>query len=122
MKQHLRRNAIYLIYLLIFHLLVYILFTCSYFIYLFVFFYLFIFYLPVYLFPSQHSVVKIVREKYMKTTAFHDKDELQQFLSELYVYLVDEMHVVLHKVRSTWCTSYSYSAISVNLLMLTFVN
>jgi len=120
MKQHLRRNAIYLIYLLIFHLLVYILFTCSYFIYLFVFFYLFIFYLPVYilftylyfiylfifylpvyLFPSQHSVVKIVREKYMKTTAFHDKDELQQFLSELYVYLVDEMHVVLHKVRST---------------------
>ncbi|XP_063791124.1 cilia- and flagella-associated protein 70 isoform X2 [Pseudophryne corroboree] len=45
----------------------------------------------------KHAVVKIVREKYMKTTAFEDHDELQAFLSELYVYLVDQMHVSLNK-------------------------
>ncbi|XP_039248406.2 cilia- and flagella-associated protein 70-like [Styela clava] len=46
----------------------------------------------------KHSIVKIVREKYMKTTAFTDKGELQEFLSELYVYLIDEMHESLEKV------------------------
>ncbi|CAG5132206.1 unnamed protein product [Candidula unifasciata] len=46
----------------------------------------------------KHSVVKIVREKYLRTTNFEDKGELQTFLSELYVYLVDQMHVSLSKV------------------------
>ncbi|XP_064600847.1 cilia- and flagella-associated protein 70-like [Liolophura sinensis] len=46
----------------------------------------------------KHSVVKIVREKYLKTTNFEDRDQLQTFLSELYVYLVDQMHVALGKV------------------------
>ncbi|BFZ07632.1 hypothetical protein BsWGS_10671 [Bradybaena similaris] len=46
----------------------------------------------------KHSVVKIVREKYLRTTNFDDKVELQTFLSELYVYLVDQMHVSLSKV------------------------
>ncbi|XP_068099603.1 cilia- and flagella-associated protein 70 isoform X2 [Hyperolius riggenbachi] len=45
----------------------------------------------------KHAVVKIVREKYMKTTAFEDRDQLQAFLSELYVYLVDQMHLALNK-------------------------
>ncbi|XP_040296096.1 cilia- and flagella-associated protein 70 isoform X2 [Bufo bufo] len=45
----------------------------------------------------KHSVVKIVREKYLKTTAFEDHDQLQAFLSELYVYLVDQMHSALNK-------------------------
>ncbi|KAM3917603.1 cilia- and flagella-associated protein 70 isoform 2-T3 [Leptodactylus fuscus] len=45
----------------------------------------------------KHSVVKIVREKYLKTTAFEDRDQLQAFLSELYIYLVDQMHIALNK-------------------------
>uniref|UniRef100_A0A8C5JQS2 WD repeat domain 90 n=1 Tax=Junco hyemalis TaxID=40217 RepID=A0A8C5JQS2_JUNHY len=46
----------------------------------------------------KYSVVKIVREKYLKTTAFETKEQLQAFLSELYVYLVDHMHMALNKV------------------------
>ncbi|KAM4697702.1 cilia- and flagella-associated protein 70 [Rhinophrynus dorsalis] len=45
----------------------------------------------------KHAVVKIVREKYLKTTAFEDPEQLQTFLSELYIYLVDQMHVALNK-------------------------
>nr|XP_028562025.1 cilia- and flagella-associated protein 70 isoform X1 [Podarcis muralis]XP_028562026.1 cilia- and flagella-associated protein 70 isoform X1 [Podarcis muralis]XP_028562027.1 cilia- and flagella-associated protein 70 isoform X1 [Podarcis muralis] len=48
----------------------------------------------------KHAVVKIVREKYLKTTAFDNLDQLQAFLSELYVYLVDQMHVALNQVLS----------------------
>ena len=57
----------------------------------------------------QHAVVKIVREKYLKTTAFESQEELQTFISELYVFLVDQMHVALNQVgvyssdsRSPW--------------------
>lgn len=46
----------------------------------------------------KHSVVKIVREKYLRTTAFQDKNKMEEFLEELYVYLIDEMHKCLHKV------------------------
>lgn len=46
----------------------------------------------------QHAVVKIVREKYLKTTAFESQEELQTFISELYVFLVDQMHVALNQV------------------------
>lgn len=46
----------------------------------------------------QHAVVKIVREKYLKTTAFESQEELQTFISELYVFLVDQMHVALSQV------------------------
>ncbi|OBS76095.1 hypothetical protein A6R68_17458, partial [Neotoma lepida] len=45
----------------------------------------------------KHAVVKIVREKYLKTTAFESQEELQTFISELYVFLVDEMHVALNQ-------------------------
>ncbi|XP_070616887.1 cilia- and flagella-associated protein 70 isoform X3 [Erythrolamprus reginae] len=48
----------------------------------------------------KHAVVKIVREKYLKTTAFETLDQLQAFLSELYVYLTDQMHVALNQVLS----------------------
>ncbi|XP_062999055.1 cilia- and flagella-associated protein 70 [Elgaria multicarinata webbii] len=48
----------------------------------------------------KHAVVKIVREKYLKTSAFNNLDQLQAFLSELYVYLVDQMHVALNQVLS----------------------
>ncbi|XP_053813530.1 cilia- and flagella-associated protein 70 isoform X3 [Vidua chalybeata] len=53
----------------------------------------------------KYSVVKIVREKYLKTTAFETKEELQAFLSELYVYLVDHMHIALNKLLSGEDTS-----------------
>ncbi|NXE16308.1 CFA70 protein, partial [Lophotis ruficrista] len=48
----------------------------------------------------KYAVVKIVREKYLKTTAFETQEELQAFLSELYVYLVDQMHVALNQLLS----------------------
>ena len=41
------------------------------------------------------SVVKLVREKFLRTTPVTDKDELHSFLSQLYVYLTDEMHCTL---------------------------
>ncbi|KAJ6659715.1 hypothetical protein lerEdw1_018430 [Lerista edwardsae] len=53
---------------------------------------------PAALCSLQHTVVKIVREKYLKTSAFDNLDQLQAFLSELYVYLVDQMHVALNQV------------------------
>uniref|UniRef100_H0YZR7 Cilia and flagella associated protein 70 n=1 Tax=Taeniopygia guttata TaxID=59729 RepID=H0YZR7_TAEGU len=53
----------------------------------------------------KYSVVKIVREKYLKTTAFETKEQLQAFLSELYVYLVDHMHIALNKVGGNWDVS-----------------
>ncbi|NXC58534.1 CFA70 protein, partial [Aleadryas rufinucha] len=46
------------------------------------------------------SVVKIVREKYLKTTAFETQKKLQEFLSELYMCLVDNMHIALNKLLS----------------------
>ena len=36
----------------------------------------------------------------MKTTTFTSNDELQHFLTELYVFLIDEMHANLQKVSS----------------------
>ena len=48
----------------------------------------------------KHSIVKIVREKFMKTSVFSSPEDLQQFLSELYVYLIDQMHVCLGKFLS----------------------
>ena len=47
----------------------------------------------------QYAVVKIVREKYLKTTAFESEEQFQAFLSELYEYLVDQMHVALNQVE-----------------------
>ncbi|KAM9372411.1 cilia- and flagella-associated protein 70 [Phaethornis superciliosus] len=48
----------------------------------------------------QYAVVKIVREKYLKTTAFETQEQLQEFLSELYVYLVQQMHIELNELLS----------------------
>ncbi|XP_071427167.1 cilia- and flagella-associated protein 70 isoform X1 [Pithys albifrons albifrons] len=47
----------------------------------------------------KYAVVKIVREKYLKTTAFETQEQLQAFLSELYVYLVEQMHVAVNQAR-----------------------
>ncbi|XP_050173589.1 LOW QUALITY PROTEIN: cilia- and flagella-associated protein 70 [Myiozetetes cayanensis] len=48
----------------------------------------------------KYPVVKIVREKYLKTTAFETQEQLQAFLSELYVYLMEQMHVALNQLLS----------------------
>ncbi|XP_028916853.1 cilia- and flagella-associated protein 70 isoform X1 [Ornithorhynchus anatinus] len=45
----------------------------------------------------KRAVVKIVREKYLKTTAFDSQEQLQAFLSELYVFLVEQMHIILNQ-------------------------
>lgn len=46
----------------------------------------------------KNSVVKIVREKFLRTSALSDPEELQHFLSELYVFLIDELHKSLNDV------------------------
>ncbi|XP_043568013.1 cilia- and flagella-associated protein 70 isoform X1 [Chiloscyllium plagiosum] len=46
----------------------------------------------------KHAVVKIVREKYLRTVAFENREQLQTFLNKLYIYLVDQMHCCLHKM------------------------
>uniref|UniRef100_A0A9J7ZLY5 Cilia and flagella associated protein 70 n=2 Tax=Cyprinus carpio TaxID=7962 RepID=A0A9J7ZLY5_CYPCA len=48
----------------------------------------------------KYSVVRIVREKMLRTEAFSDPEQLQAFLSQLYVFLVDEMHATLNKTLS----------------------
>ncbi|XP_068581049.1 cilia- and flagella-associated protein 70 isoform X2 [Cebidichthys violaceus] len=48
----------------------------------------------------KHAVVRIVRDKMQRTESFTDPQELKRFVSQLYVYLVDEMHVVLNKIHS----------------------
>ncbi|XP_047408468.1 cilia- and flagella-associated protein 70 [Sciurus carolinensis] len=62
----------------------------------------------------KHAVVKIVREKYLRTTSFESQEELQTFISELYVFLVDQMHVALNEampddVQSTVSTIHTSS-------------
>ncbi|KAM3868524.1 cilia- and flagella-associated protein 70 [Diretmus argenteus] len=46
------------------------------------------------------SVVRIVREKMLRTEALTDPQQLQAFISQLYVYLVDHMHEALNKTLS----------------------
>nr|XP_020464492.1 cilia- and flagella-associated protein 70 isoform X3 [Monopterus albus] len=46
------------------------------------------------------AVVRIVRDKLQRTEPISDPQELQAFVSKLYVYLVDEMHVALNKIYS----------------------
>uniref|UniRef100_W5M3G9 Cilia and flagella associated protein 70 n=1 Tax=Lepisosteus oculatus TaxID=7918 RepID=W5M3G9_LEPOC len=48
----------------------------------------------------KYSVVRIVREKMLRTEGFSDREQHQAFLSQLYVFLVDEMHVALNKTLS----------------------
>ncbi|XP_034736596.1 cilia- and flagella-associated protein 70 isoform X2 [Etheostoma cragini] len=48
----------------------------------------------------KHAVVRIVRDKMQQTEPFTDPQELKTFVSKLYVYLVDEMHIALNKIYS----------------------
>ena len=43
-------------------------------------------------------MVKIVHEKYLNQAKTGDKAQIQNFLSELYVFLGDQMHAGLNKV------------------------
>lgn len=62
---------------------------------------------------EQHAVVRIVREKMLCTEPFRDQERLQAFLSQLYVFLVDEMHVALNKVsHSQPCGSTEHAQLS----------
>lgn len=64
----------------------------------------------------QYSVVRIVREKMLRTEAFSDPEQLQAFLSQLYVFLVDEMHASLNKVM-TQNINFCYSSGEALLLL-----
>lgn len=55
----------------------------------------------VYISGLQHAVVRIVRDKMRRTEPFMDDQQLKEFASKLYVYLVDEMHVAMSKVPNT---------------------
>ncbi|CAH8615170.1 unnamed protein product [Dicrocoelium dendriticum] len=46
----------------------------------------------------KYAVIKIVREKMFRTLPFSDDAQMQSFLSDLYVFLIDEMHIGLRKV------------------------
>ncbi|XP_031704683.1 cilia- and flagella-associated protein 70 [Anarrhichthys ocellatus] len=48
----------------------------------------------------KHAVVRIVRDKMQRTESFTDPQELKLFVSQLYVYLVDEMHIAINKIYS----------------------
>lgn len=48
----------------------------------------------------KHAVVKVVREKFLRRAPITDEEELHSFLSQLYVYLTDEMHCSLSKTFS----------------------
>ena len=45
----------------------------------------------------KYAIVKVVREKFLRTTAFDNEEEYQAFLSDLYTYIVDEMRIALNK-------------------------
>ncbi|XP_054627013.1 cilia- and flagella-associated protein 70 isoform X2 [Dunckerocampus dactyliophorus] len=46
------------------------------------------------------AVVKFVRDKMQQTDSFTEEQDLHEFVSKLYVDLVDEMHVALNKIYS----------------------
>ncbi|XP_015246741.1 PREDICTED: cilia- and flagella-associated protein 70 [Cyprinodon variegatus] len=48
----------------------------------------------------KRAVVRIVRDKMQRTEAFTNPQELKEFVSKLYVHLVDETHVALNKISS----------------------
>lgn len=48
----------------------------------------------------KHAVVKIVRDKMQRTEPITDQQELQEFVSQLYVYLVDEMHAAMNTMKT----------------------
>uniref|UniRef100_A0AAQ4RCT1 Cilia and flagella associated protein 70 n=1 Tax=Gasterosteus aculeatus aculeatus TaxID=481459 RepID=A0AAQ4RCT1_GASAC len=46
----------------------------------------------------KHAVVRIVRDKMQRTEPINDPQELKRFVSKLYVYLADEMHIAHNKM------------------------
>ena len=44
------------------------------------------------------SVVQVVRERFRKKSPFTTKSDLQLFMSEVYVYLMDELHLILSEI------------------------
>ncbi|XP_054892965.1 cilia- and flagella-associated protein 70 isoform X2 [Poeciliopsis prolifica] len=49
----------------------------------------------------KQAVIKIVRDKMQRSKPLTDPQEIKEFVSKLYVYLVDEMHVALNKIYSS---------------------
>ena len=66
----------------------------------------------------QRSVVKVVREKYLNQVSLEDQTQFQRFLSELYVFLVDQMHIGLRKVQACFFVMLLLLLLLLLLLML----
>jgi hypothetical protein len=45
-------------------------------------------------------VVQVVRERFNRKSPFTDKQELQLFMSQVYVYLISQMHGVINNVNN----------------------
>jgi hypothetical protein len=59
------------------------------------------------------SVVQIVREKFRQKSPFAAKTELRLFLSEVYVYLTEEMHTVINEIyNDTPKTDFEHNQLS----------
>lgn len=58
----------------------------------------------------QPTVVRFVRDKMQQTDTFTEQQDLHEFVSKLYVDLVDEMHVALNKVhaKNTFPTTWTH--------------
>ncbi|KAJ0056819.1 hypothetical protein NL108_018210, partial [Boleophthalmus pectinirostris] len=46
----------------------------------------------------KNAIIRIVRDKMQRTESITNPRELQEFVSKLYIYLVDETHVALNKI------------------------
>ena len=57
----------------------------------------------------QHAVVRIVRDKMQQTEPFTNPQELQAFVSKLYVYLVEEMHIAVNEVTHTHTHTHNHN-------------
>ncbi|KAJ3324059.1 Cilia- and flagella-associated protein 70 [Boothiomyces sp. JEL0866] len=44
------------------------------------------------------SVVQVVRERFKQKSPFTSQSEMQLFMSEIYVYFIEQMHVVINKI------------------------
>uniref|UniRef100_G3PYK0 Cilia and flagella associated protein 70 n=1 Tax=Gasterosteus aculeatus aculeatus TaxID=481459 RepID=G3PYK0_GASAC len=57
----------------------------------------------------KHAVVRIVRDKMQRTEPINDPQELKRFVSKLYVYLADEMHIAHNKVTHTHTHTHTHT-------------
>ena len=68
----------------------------------------------------KYYVIKLVREKFMYTSSFESQEELQEFISKLYQFLIDKMHTGLNKYLSTEETTEVPPQVADSVMLLHF--